>query len=112
MPDAQTLMDALVLFIATSLRKPGGTPLTRAQHARNCHQFALSRGWCLVLATMAPLTFSRLRRWNICVGVVQFVTGVAILALIPTNPKGKLPWYSFFISSWSRDDGLAADFYR
>ncbi len=54
---------------------------------------------------MAPLTFSRLRLYNVLIGLFQLATGAAILALGPLdNPRTKLPWYTFFIASWSRDD--------
>lgn len=60
---------------------------------------------------MAPLTFSRLRWWNVGAGLLQLVTGAAILGITPYDDKSKLPWYTFFIASWSRDDD-AAGFYR
>lgn len=59
---------------------------------------------------MAPLTFRRLRVWNLAVGAVQLITGIAVLALTDYDAQSKLPWYTFFISSWSRDDN-AAGFY-
>lgn len=59
---------------------------------------------------MAPLTFRRLRFWNIGAAALQLITGIAILGMTDYDAKSKLPWYTFFISSWSRDDN-AAGFY-
>jgi hypothetical protein len=53
---------------------------------------------------MAPLTFTRLRRWNLGAGLLQLVTGVVVLGITPYGDQSKLPWYTFFIASWSRDD--------
>lgn len=59
---------------------------------------------------MAPLTFRRLRIFNLAAFALQLVTGIAILALTDYDAQSKLPWYTFFITSWSRDDN-AAGFY-
>ncbi|KAL4858912.1 hypothetical protein ACK3TF_001284 [Chlorella vulgaris] len=61
---------------------------------------------------MAPLTFARLRKWNLGVGVFQLITGVTILAITPYSSETKLPFFTFFIASWSRDDGPVSNFYN
>lgn len=61
---------------------------------------------------MAPLTFKRLRLLNVIAAVVQLTQGIVIFAITPYNPKGKLPWYTMFLQSWSRDGGPASAFYR
>lgn len=62
---------------------------------------------------MAALTFSRLRVYNVLIGLFQLVTGIVIFAISDYGAKTKLPWYTFFIASWSRDsDQPLSDFYR
>ena len=63
-------------------------------------------------ASMAPLTFARLRKWNLGVGIVQLITGATILAITPYSSQTKLPFFTFFIASWSRDDGPVSNFYK
>ncbi|PRW57970.1 integral membrane [Chlorella sorokiniana] len=50
-----------------------------------------------------PLTFSRLRWLNAAAGILQLLTGLAILGISEKGGKASLPWYTFFIGSWSRD---------
>eukprot|EP00887_Chlorella_sp_A99_P006951 scaffold2.g6951.t1 len=61
---------------------------------------------------MVRLTFARLRWLNLGVGAFQLLTSAAIFSIGPYDSWAKLPWYSFFVASWSRDDGAAQEFYR
>jgi hypothetical protein len=54
---------------------------------------------------MRPLTPRTLRILNLAAGVVQALAGAAILGIYDYGIT--LPWYTFFISSWSREtDGF------
>ena len=47
--------------------------------------------------SLTMLTFSKLRAWNLGVGLFQLVTGVILLVIVPYGNEGRTPWYTFFI---------------
>lgn len=59
------------------------------------------------------LNFRRLRLWNLVIGLFQLITGAAILGITDYGWESRLPWYTFFIASWSRDnDSPPGSFYK
>ena len=52
---------------------------------------------------MRPLTPRTLRILNLAAGVIQALAGAAILGIYDYGIT--LPWYTFFIASWSREEG-------
>lgn len=52
------------------------------------------------------VTFKKLRLFNLGVGLFQLFTGAVICGITDYGYKSKLPWYTHFIASWSRDNDL------
>ena len=61
------------------------------------------------------VTFARLRLYNVLIGLFQAFTGGAILGISKlSDAPSRLPWYTFFVASWSREEGgvPSDNFYR
>lgn len=62
---------------------------------------------------MFELTSRRLRWLNLTAAFFQALSGCAILGISSYDGPSSLPWFTFFIGSWSRDTAEeAAQFYR
>lgn len=59
------------------------------------------------------VNFRTLRLANGISALIQLFSAAVIYALTPYGNEGKLPWYTFFIKSFTREEGVPEeDFFR